>query len=365
MRGDAVLDVRCRFGSDRTMLFEQLRAGGCLSYIIGCEQTCAGAIVDPSLDLLDRYVAHATEKELRVRYVIDSHTHADHFSAARDLAHQLGARIVMHRLAAAPFVDIRVDDGEVLVVGNLRIGVMYTPGHTADSMCLLLPDRVLTGDTLLIGGTGRTDLPTGDPEALYDSLFGKLLRRDAGLLVFPAHDYKGRESTTLGAEIASNPRLQKKERAAFVELMRGLDIAMPDHLTEALRTNRTGGKTVKQLIAEAAREVAFMGMDEVRTRLNERQPDLVLLDVRERDAFEAGHLPGARHLPRGQLELRVDKELPDPTVRVLTYCQYGKISTLAAATLHTMGYTRVVALDGGMEAWAQAGYPIEKGPAQK
>ncbi len=118
---------------------------------------------------------------------------------------------------------------------------------------------------------------------------------------------------------------------------------------------------MKQLIAEAAREVPFMGMDEVLARIESRARDLVLLDVRERDAFEAGHLPGARHVPRGQLELRVDQELPDPTVRVLAYCQYGKISTLAAATLRTLGVIRAVALDGGMEAWTQAGYPIEKG----
>jgi glyoxylase-like metal-dependent hydrolase (beta-lactamase superfamily II) len=347
------------------MLFEQLRSGGCLSYVVGCEQTCAGVIVDPTLDRLDRYAALATEKGIRIRYVVDTHTHADHFSAARDLARQLGARIVMHRRAAAPFADIRVDDGELLVVGDLRLRVLYTPGHTDDSICLVLPDRVLTGDTLLIGATGRTDLPTGDPEALHESLFGRLLRLGDELLVFPAHDYKGRTSSTLGAERAENPRLQRRERAAFVELMRGLDIAMPEHLTEALRTNRTGGKTVKQLIAEAAREVAFMGMDEVRARIEGGAPDLVLLDVRERDAFEAGHLAGARHIPRGQLELRVDKELPDPTVRILAYCQYGKISTLTAATLRTMGYTRAVALDGGMEAWVRAGYPIEKGPAPR
>jgi glyoxylase-like metal-dependent hydrolase (beta-lactamase superfamily II) len=346
--------------SGPAMLFEQLRAGGCLSYVIGCGRSCTALVVDPSLELLDRYVALTTEKGLRVRYVIDTHTHADHFSAARDLARQLGARIVMHRLAAAPFADIRIDDGELLVIGDLRIRAIHTPGHTDDSMSLVLPDRVLTGDTLLIGATGRTDLPTGDPEALYESLFHRLLTLGDGLLVFPAHDYKGRASTTLGTEKAENPRLQRKERGAFVELMRGLDLAMPEHLTEALRTNRTGGKSVKQLIAEAAREVPFMGMEEVSARIERKDGDLVLLDVRERDAFDAGHLPGARHVPRGQLELRVDQVLPDPTVRVLAYCQFGKISTLAAATLRTMGYSRAVALDGGMESWARAGYPIEK-----
>jgi len=265
--------------------------------------------------------------------------------------------VVMHRLSAAPYVNVRVDDGETLVVGKLRVRVLHTPGHTEDSTCLVFDDRVLTGDTLLIGGTGRTDLPTGDPDALYDSLFGKLLKLDPALKVYPAHDYKDRSSSTIGAEIATNPRLQKKDRKDFVALMKGLDIKMPDHLTEALRTNRSGGKTVAQLLAEASREIAFVSMEDVRSRLGTH--DFVLLDVREKEAFASGHLPGARHLPRGQLELRVDKELPDSSARILTYCQYGKISTLAAATLRAMGYQRAVALDGGFDAWAKAGFPIE------
>lgn len=338
------------------MIFEQVRHGGCLSYVIGCEATRAGMVVDPALDQLDRYVALATEKGLRLHYVVDTHTHADHFSAARELGRQVGARVVMHRLGAAPYADQRLDDGESLACGTLRVRAMHTPGHTEDSMCLVLADRVLTGDTLLIGGTGRTDLPTGDPEALHDSLFGKLLRLPPELTVWPAHDYKGRTSTTIGAELDGNPRLQRRERADFVALMRGLDLAMPEHLTEALRTNRTGCKTVAQLIGEAARGISFMSLDAVRERLG---TTLVLLDVRERSDYEAGHLPGARHVPRGQLELRIDRELPDPTVRVLTYCQFGKISTLAAATLRAMGYVRAVALDGGFAAWSQAGYPVE------
>jgi len=346
------------------MVFEQIRSGGCLSYILGCQETCAGAVVDPALEQIDRYLALLAERGLRARYVIETHTHADHFSAARELGRQLGARIVAHRRSAAPFVDLRVDDGELLIVGQLRLRVMHTPGHTDDSVCLVLPDRVLTGDALLIGGTGRTDLPTGNPEQLHASLFDRLLRLDDATLVFPAHDYKNRSSSTIGAEKANNPRLQKSDREAFVALMRGLDMAMPDHLTEALRTNRTGGKTVKQLIGDAAREVPFMGMDEVRRRIESGAEEIVPLDVRERDAFEAGHIRGARHIPRGQLELRVDKEFPDPTARILAYCQFGMISTLAAATLRTMGYTRAVALDGGVDAWTKAGYPLERSPAQ-
>ena len=346
------------------MIFEQIRSGGCLSYVIGCEETRAGMIVDPALGQIDRYHALAAERGLRIHYVAETHTHADHFSAARELGRQLGARIVMHRLAAAPFTDVRVDDGETIACGKLRVRVVHTPGHTEDSCCLVLPDRVLTGDTLLIGGTGRTDLPTGDPHALHASLFDKLLRLGDDLAVYPAHDYKGRTATTIGAERASNPRLQRREQGEFVAMMRALDLAMPEHLTEALRTNSSGGKTVAQLIAEASRDISFMSMEEVRERIAAGgSGDLVLLDVRERDAFERGHRPGARHISRGQLELRVDRELPDPTARILVYCQIGRISTLATATLRQMGYARTVALDGGYEAWCAAGFPTDAGPS--
>ena len=121
----------------------------------------------------------------------------------------------------------------------------------------------------------------------------------------------------------------------------------------------SGGKTVAQLLSEAAAKTPFMSLKELNDRIGGNSRDLVVLDIREKDAFDAGRVPGARHLPRGQLELRVNSDLPDPTARILTYCEFGKISTLAAATLRDLGYTRAVALDGGMQAWREAGYPIE------
>ncbi|MEO5844254.1 MAG: MBL fold metallo-hydrolase [Caldimonas sp.] len=343
------------------MIFEQVAIGGCQSYLIGCADTCAGALIDPEVSQTDRYLALATRDGLRIRFVIDTHTHADHFSAASRIAERLGAMTVMHRASPAPGIAMRVDDGESIVLGKLRLQVLHTPGHTADSMCLAGEDRVFTGDTLLIGGTGRTDLPTGDPEALYDSLFGRLLKLDPALLVYPAHDYKGRGHSTIGAELETNPRLQQRDRAAFVQMMRSLDLSMPTHLTEALRTNMSGGKTVGEMLAEATARVPFMSMAELRSRVDSPGNELVVLDVREKDAYEAGHIPGARLLPRGQLELRVDKELPDPTARIVTCCEFGRISTLAASTLRTMGFQRAVALDGGMKSWLEAGYPTRAG----
>ncbi len=345
------------------MIFQQFRVGGCLSYLLACERSHVAALVDPEISLLERYLGEASSGGLRLKYLVDTHTHADHFSATHALAQRLSLPSVMHRATDVAHVDLRVDDGETLAVGDLRLGVLHTPGHTADSMSLLADDRVLTGDTLLIEATGRTDLPTGDPAALHGSIFDKLLRLDDALQVFPAHDYKGRSSTTIGAERARNPRLQVRDAEAFVAQMRSLNLSMPAHLTEALRTNRTGGKSVAQLIEEATRVVPFMSMQELRRRIEKGPRDFVLLDVRERDAYESGHFPDAVHLARGQLELRIDQVVPDPATRLVVYCELGKISTLAVATLQSMGYQRAVALDGGLRAWREAGYPLEPPPA--
>jgi glyoxylase-like metal-dependent hydrolase (beta-lactamase superfamily II)/rhodanese-related sulfurtransferase len=345
------------------MIFEQIAVGGCQSYLVGCGDSCVGALIDPEVSQIDRYLSLATRDGLQIHFVIDTHTHADHFSAAAQIAERLGAVRVMHRASPAPGVAMRVDDGESIALGKLRLKVMHTPGHTEDSMCLMVEDRVFTGDTLLIGGTGRTDLPSGSPQALYDSLFSRLLALDPAIKVYPAHDYKGRTHSTIGDEITNNPRLQQKDRVAFVQMMNTLNLSMPTHLTEALRTNMSGGKTVAQMLAEASASVPFMSMDELLARVQATPKDLIVLDVRERDAYEAAHIPGARLLPRGQLELRVNTELPDPTSRIVVCCEFGRISTLATATLRTMGFQRAVALDGGMKAWIEAGHPVRGGDA--
>ncbi len=254
------------------MVFETIATGGCRSYLVGCTHGSAAALIDPELSQIDRYIGLAAHHGLRIRYVIDTHTHADHFSATRELAARLNVPIAMHHSSPAPFVGLRVGDGESIVLGTLRVNVMHTPGHTRDSMCLRVENRLFTGDTLLIGATGRTDLPTGDPEVLYDSLFNRVLKLDPAIEVFPAHEYKDRTHTTIGQEIATNPRLQKRDRAEFVEMMRNLNLSMPTHLTEALRTNLSGGKTVAQMLAEATAIVPFMSLEELKSRIESRRP---------------------------------------------------------------------------------------------
>jgi glyoxylase-like metal-dependent hydrolase (beta-lactamase superfamily II)/rhodanese-related sulfurtransferase len=346
------------------MVFEQIRSGGCRSYLIGCEQSCIAAVIDPALEDSDRYPALAAARGLRIHCLIDTHTHADHFSALSHLKRRLGVEAIMHRASPAPFVDVRVEDGETVALGSLRLRVLHTPGHTADSMCLVVEDRVLTGDTLLLGSVGRTDLPGGDAEALYDSLTGHLLQLEPGLLVYPAHNYRDEPVSTLGEQCKANPRIAGVTREEFVARMRSLDLALPEHLTEALRTNASGGKPVSQLIREATRSISFFSMDELRGRLERPDPGVALIDVREAQRYVAGHIPGAIHIPRGQLELLIDSAFPDPLARILTYCDWGKVSTLAAATLRTMGFAGAVALDGGFIDWAKEGYPVQTGSPQ-
>src|SRR5258708_29776676 len=242
------------------MIFEAISSGGCRSYLVGCEDSCAAVLIDPELSQIDRYKALASRHGLRFHYLVDTHTHADHFSATRRLAAQLDAPVVMHRASPAPFINLRLEGGDLLVVGKLRLQSMYTPGHTNDSMCLSVEDRVFTGDTLLIGATGRTDLPSGDAGALHESLFQGVLKLDPALKIFPAHEYKGRSHSTIGEELAENPRLQKRERGAFIDMMQSLNLTMPTHVTEALRTTMSGGKTLPPMPPLAAPPVPSLSI---------------------------------------------------------------------------------------------------------
>jgi len=335
------------------MIFEQIASEGCRSYLLGCGDSRRAVLIDPVQDQIEYVLGQVAHHGLHIQYLLETHTHADHFSASPQLAKRLQVPVVMHPSSKAPYADLRVGDRETLNVGSLRLKALHTPGHTHDSICFLVEDRVFSGDTLLIGGTGRTDLPTGDPAALFESLFNVLLKLPAKTKVFPGHDYHGRSHTTIGEEVAQNPRLQKCEKAEFIAMMNQLNLAPPVHLTEALRVNTSGGKAVSQLVDEASLLITFISTEDLRARLEREDPGCIVLDVRETGAFQVGHIPGAQHLPRGELELRVNTELPDPNRPLVLVCETGVISILAAATLRTLGFSSALALDGGMQGWRQ------------
>jgi glyoxylase-like metal-dependent hydrolase (beta-lactamase superfamily II) len=223
--------------SGEEFFFEQIRSSGCLSYILGCKQDRICVAIDPELDKADDYVELARFFGSTLLYAIDTHTHADHNSACKVMRERHGIQIVMHRAAEAPYIDVRVDDGDEIKFGKLSLKVVYTPGHTQDAMCLLFSDRIFTGDTLLIGGCGRTDLPGGNAERQYDSL-AKLKALGDQFRVYPGHDYREAVST-LGEEKKSNARMLIPTKDEFVQFMTSRKPPFPRKLDEALEWNRT------------------------------------------------------------------------------------------------------------------------------
>jgi glyoxylase-like metal-dependent hydrolase (beta-lactamase superfamily II) len=223
--------------SSAAFFFEQIRSSGCLSYILGCKQERICVAIDPELDKAADYVELARFFGSALLYVIDTHTHADHNSACKVMRERYGIQVVMHRAAEAPYVDVRVDDGDAIKFGKLSLKVVYTPGHTQDAMCLLFSDRIFTGDTLLIGGCGRTDLPGGNAERQYDSL-AKLKALEDQIRVYPGHDYREAVST-LGEEKKSNARMLIPTKDEFVQFMTSRKPPFPRKLDEALEWNRT------------------------------------------------------------------------------------------------------------------------------
>jgi len=214
-------------------IFEELNGGAsCRTYLIVSPKTREALIVDPVLELVPGYMQRLTRDQLQLRRVVDTHTHADHLSGSRELARMTGAE---HLGGLEGSVQRPLRDGDVLTVGEVSLRVWASPGHTADGLVLVMKDRVLTGDTLLIGATGRTDLPTGDAEAEYHSL-ERLLTLPSEMLVYPAHDYGGRTFSTIGHERLHNSRL-RMERAAFLELMRSPRTEKPMRLAESLAYN--------------------------------------------------------------------------------------------------------------------------------
>jgi len=225
------------------MLFRQLfdRESSTYTYLIASREGGEALLIDPVLEHTDQYARLVQELDLRLVLAVDTHIHADHITGLGRLREQTGCITAMGEKTQAECLSTHFADGEKLKLDGVDIKAMYTPGHTDDSYSFQLPDRVLTGDTLLIRGTGRTDFQNGDPGAQYDSLFGRLLKLPEETLVYPAHDYNGMTVSTIGEEKRHNPRLQVADRAAYIDLMNGLVLDNPRMMDVAVPANRKCG----------------------------------------------------------------------------------------------------------------------------
>jgi hydroxyacylglutathione hydrolase len=355
------------------MIFQQLlnEESGCLSYLIGCGQAGRAVVVDPGRDRVDQYLALARRKGLRIAHVVDTHLHADHVSGNRELAGKCGAEVLLHRSVRPAFAHRPLTDGDEIRIGNVLLTALHTPGHTPDSIALLVTDLarspepwfVLTGDTLFVGDVGRPDLGGERAAAdLYDSLFGILLRLDDTVEVYPAHGagslcgraMSSKTGSTIGFERRFNPALRARSRAEFVDAIMA-DLPPPPPSFETIVAKNRGLIQIREAkprpyTAAEAQEALARGA--------------CVVDVRDPAEFGAGHIPDALNvwIDSPQFGDRVGWMLPVGSP-VLLVAQGPSDIERALAGLARVGVDEVLGfLQWGLIDWKAAGAPLETVP---
>ncbi len=345
------------------MIFRQMfdSVSGTYSYLLASRRGGEALILDPVLEKVDRYLQLLGELDVRLVKAVDTHLHADHITGLGALRDRTRCITIMGEQAKADIVSMRVGDGDRVQIEGVNLDVLYTPGHTDDSYSFVMPDRVFTGDTLLIRGTGRTDFQNGDPRAQYDSIFGKLLKLPDETLIFPAHDYKGDTVSTIGEEKAFNPRLQVRSVDEYADLMNSLnlpdprmmDVAVPANMRVGLAQDKIARRGWALTASEAAEAIG--------------RAEAMQVDLRETaERAKHGSIPGSLHVPYRDLDENIRpggvlRELAQATgKRILFYCAYGERSAMAVEAAQDAGLATACHIEGGLDAWKKANGPINR-----
>ena len=376
---------------DGSMIFKQFKDGdGCFSYLIGCEKKKVATVVDPSTNT-SQYIEFLKASAFKLQYVIDTHSHADHVSGAGILANETGSKVIMHQetpqqrsigTEKAPenikeilmknsgiSVERYVGEGETLEIGEIPINILHTPGHTRDTMCLLLSDRILTADILHIGQAGRTDLPGGSSEQMYDTLFKKIVSLSNDLLIYPGHDYNDNTNSSLGYEKRNNEFLKPRTKTAFVQFVAKFFPEIKPGMQCGVKTIVGGGEVkgsptlqdgLGNLIMDYMQrypEEYTITIDQLKKRLDQNDKTLYLLDVRTPAEVSQGYIKGAVNIPIDKIHKKVEEVPKDK--EIIAYCRSGARSGLATMYLRARGF-KVNSLDHGIHEWEEAGYPTVK-----
>lgn len=340
------------------MIFRQLfdSTSSTYTYLLASRRSGEALIIDPVLEKVDRYLQLVRELDLKLVKAVDTHLHADHITGLGALRDRISLITVMGEQTHADVVSMRVAEGDRIEIEGLHLDVLYTPGHTDDSYSYLLADRVFTGDTLLIRGTGRTDFQNGSARAQYESIFNKLLKLPDDTFVYPAHDYKGDMVSTIGEERLFNPRLQVTSIDEYVDLMKNLKLPNPKMMDLAVPSNMHVGLhqddiARKGWAVSAAEALALYG-----------QPDIAIVDLREKSERDKhGAIPGSLHAPYSRLQDEIGPggmlhELAMATgKRILFYCAFGERSAMAVQAAQDAGLKTACHMTGGIDAWKKAG----------
>jgi sulfur dioxygenase len=339
------------------MIFRQLydSVSGTYTYMIACRRGGEALIIDPVLEKVDRYLQLVRELDLRLVKAVDTHLHADHITGLGALRDRTQCVTVMGEQTKADVVSMRVAEGDKLQIENVSLDVLYTPGHTDDSYSYVMGDRVFTGDTLLIRGTGRTDFQNGDPRQQYQSIFGKLLKLPEETLVYPAHDYKGDTVSTIGEEKRHNPRLLVASVDEYVELMNNLRLPNPKMMDVAVPANMKVGLAQDEIARRGWSVTPAQAFD-----LLERA-DVAWIDLREHSEREKhGFIAGSFHSPYPVLQDNIrsgalHEMAKASSKRLVFYCAYGERSAMAVQAAQAAGVVSACHLQGGVDAWIKAG----------
>lgn len=322
---------------------KQFIAGSCYSYILNSHSKAL--IIDPHISLQEEYEKYLRKNKLELEYIIDTHTHADHFSAAATLREKLKIPVLMHEKAISNVADRRLKEGDEINFGSKKFKVLYGPGHTDDTINIYGEGMVFTGDTLLIGSVGRTDFQNGSHESMFDTL-QKLKNLPEETIVFPAHDYNGKKSSTIIKEKETNPFMKETTKESFVKNASSKKLPKPFNIDNIIRLNQKGeAKALKMISPKEAQALAS------------KDPQVKLLDVRSASEFSEKHIQDSINVPIGMISSKI-KDLSQSGQSYITFCRTGNRSPMAADMLLQAGIASIKVMQGGITAWQKQKLPV-------
>ena len=326
-------------------MVKQFIAGSCYSYIVSSKNE--SLIIDPHISLVEEYRKYLTKNKLALKFIVDTHTHADHFSAAAVLK-QFKAPVLMHERAISNVADRRLKDNDEISVDSSSLKVIYTPGHTDDAISLNGEGRLFSADVLLIGSVGRTDFQNGSPESMFDTL-QRLKSLPDDTILCPGHDYHGLRTSTIGKEKQDNPFLKEDNKDNFVKNMRSKVIPKPFNIDNIIRVNRKGEASSIEMISPG--EAAKILKDDPQTKI---------LDVRSAMEVSQTHIANSINVPIDMITAKVG-ELSQSRQKYLALCHSGNRAAMAADMLMQSGINSVKVIEGGIARWEKERLPVIKG----
>jgi len=330
------------------------------TYLLIDPKTHEGVIIDAVKEQLERDLQYIEELGVELLYCIETHVHADHITSAGSIRQKTGAQIAYSQSAAIKSIDVELKDGDELAIGKHKIRAISTPGHTSGCISFYLEGMVFTGDCLLVRGCGRSDFQKGSSEDLYHSITQKLFSLPDDTVVYPGHDYNGKNCSTIAEEKQWNPRVGKnKSLTDFLQIMQNLNLALPKKINEAVPANTNCGINFRP-DAYIHEEFSMQSLYNVWQQQEEKQHtgNTLIVDNRTADEYLAGHIPGSQNIPFGTESQHL--EALKNYDHVYIYCHSGRRSQTALTNLSILGLGNITCVShSGFPQWLELGFPVE------